>query len=309
MKVKLHKHKGFFYELKKNKILFLMLLPVLVYYFIFYYLPIGGIYLAFTRFNYDGGIFGSPFIGFQNFKFLLSNLFAITRNTVSYNLVFIIVGTVCQISLAIFISELPGRFFKKIGQTVLFFPYFTSFVLVGAFVYNIFNFEYGTLNTLLKELHMGLVDVYSNVGIWKYILVIFYVWKNAGVGTVIYLATITNIDSQFYEASKIDGANIFQEIRHITLPLLKPTFIIMLLLSISTIMRGQFDLFYQIIGDNSMLFKSTDIIDTYVFRSLVNSFDIGMSSAAGLYQSFLGFLIIMAVNFTVKKINNEYALF
>lgn len=303
------KHPGFFHEVVKNRTLFLMVLPVLVYYFIFYYLPIGGVYLAFTRFNYNGGIFGSPFIGLTNFKFLLPNLYIITRNTILYNLAFIIIGSVCQIAAAIFISEIPGRLFKRTTQSMLFLPYFTSYVLVGAFVYNIFNYEFGTLNTILRQLHAAPVDVYSNTGIWKYLLVVFYIWKNIGVGTVIYLAALMNIDVQFYEAAKIDGASFFQQIRYITLPLLKPTFMILLLLSVSTIMKGQFDLFYQIIGNNSILFKTTDIIDTYVFRSMVMNFDIGMSSAAGLYQSFFGFLIILVVNFIAKKVNEDYALF
>jgi putative aldouronate transport system permease protein len=300
---------GFFHEIVKNRVLFLMVLPVLLYYFIFYYLPIGGIYLAFTRFNYDGGIFGSPFIGLTNFKFLLPNLYIITRNTILYNLAFIVIGSVCQIAAAIFISEIPGRIFKRTTQSMLFLPYFTSYVLVGAFVYNIFNYEFGTLNTILRQIHAAPVDVYSNTNVWKYLLVVFYIWKNIGVGTVIYLASLMNIDVQFYEAAKIDGASFFQQIRYITLPLLKPTFMILLLLSVSTIMKGQFDLFYQIIGNNSILFKTTDIIDTYVFRSLLMNFDIGMSSAAGLYQSFFGFLIILAVNFIARKVNEDYALF
>lgn len=305
----MRKRNGFLHELKKTRTLFIMIAPVLIYYFIFWYLPIGGVYLAFTRYSYSGGIFGSEFIGLRNFKYLLPNLFSITKNTILYNLAFIITSTVCQIGVAVFISELPGRIFKKTSQTLMFLPYFCSFVLIGSFVYNIFNYEYGALNSLLIQLNIAPVDVYSKTGVWPYILVLFFIWKNIGMGSVIYLAVITNIDARLYEAAKIDGANIFKQLWHITLPMLKPTFIILLLLNLSRIMRGQFDLFYQIIGDNALLFKTTDIIDTFVFRSLVYNFNIGMSSAAGLYQSVVGFIIILVVNFVTKKIDEDYALF
>jgi putative aldouronate transport system permease protein len=271
----------------------------------------GGVYLAFTKYNYVDGIFGSPFVGMDNFRFLYisGNLFNITKNTVLYNIAFLLTGNLCQIAVAIFISEIPGRLFKKVSQSLMFLPYFVSFVLVGLVVYNILNYETGLLNTILKSLNFEPIDVYGNVGAWKYILVLFNIWKGIGYGSVIYLAAIMGIDREMYEAATIDSANIFQQIRYITLPMLKPTFIVLVLLQLGNILRGQFELFYQIIGSNGTLYKATDIIDTYVFRALVNSFDIGMGTAVGLYQSFFGFVLIMTVNTIVKKVSPDYALF
>ena len=305
------KRNGFFYELKKNKVLFIMLIPAALFFLLFHYIPMFGVYLAFTKFNYIGGIFGSPFVGLENFKFLYISgaLFNITKNTILYNLAFIIFGTLSQIIIAIFISEIPGKLYKKTAQSIMFLPYFVSYVLLGLFVYNLLGYEFGVLNTLLKSVNLEPIDAYANTGAWKYILVLLYIWKNVGYGSVIYLSAIMGISSELYESAKIDGANIFKQIRYITLPLLKPTFIILFLLQLGHILRGQFELFYQIVGTNGTLYKSTDIIDTYVFRSLVTTFDIGMGTAVGLYQSLFGFILILTVNFVIKKYNDEYALF
>lgn len=303
------KLKGLGRDLRKNWILWLMVLPVLLYFLIFYYIPMPGLYMAFTRFDFRGGVFGSPFVGMENFKFLYRDLLSMTKTTILYNLVFIGLGMSLEIALAIVFSELSGKIYKKISQSLLFLPYFISYVLIGAFVYNIFNYEYGAMNTLLTSLGMERYDVYSDVGIWKYIITAFYLWKNLGVGTVIYLAAITNIDQALYEAAKIDGAGILQEIRYITLPHLKPTFITLLLLRISSILKGQFDLFYQIVGNNGTLYKATDIIDTYVFRSVTKTFNVGFGTAAGLYQALFGFLLVVLVNTVIRKTDPENALF
>ena len=301
----------FLHELCRNRVLFIMLLPAILYFLIFRYLPMFGVYLAFTRYNYIDGMFGSPFVGMDNFRFLYISgaLFNITKNTVLYNIAFLITGNAAQILVAIFISEIPGRIYKKTTQSLMFLPYFVSFVLVGLVVYNLLNYETGALNSALRSLGLEPVDVYGNVGAWKYILVLFNIWKGIGYGSVIYLAAIMGIDREIYEAARIDSANIFQQTRFITLPMLKPTFIILVLLQLGNILRGQFELFYQIVGSNGTLYKATDIIDTYVFRALVNTFDIGMGTAAGLYQSFFGFVLIMLVNTIVKKVNSDYALF
>jgi putative aldouronate transport system permease protein len=270
-----------------------------------------GIYYAFTRFDFNGGLFGSPFIGLDNFKFLTQSgiLLKITTNTVLYNLAFIILGNLLQIFVAILLSEIPNRFFAKFSQSAMFLPYFVSYVIVGVLVYNLFNYESGVVNTMLQSFNMQPVDAYSSPGMWKYVLVGLYLWKMLGYGTVIYLAAILGINSDYYEAAMIDGANIFRQIRHITLPMLIPTFIMLFLFSLGSIMRGQFDLFYQVIGQNGLLFDSTDIIDTYVFRALRMNFDIGMGTAAGLYQSVFGFIIIMTVNWLIRRNHEEYALF
>jgi putative aldouronate transport system permease protein len=302
---------GFLYELNKNKILFLMIAPTLVFFFINSYVPMVGIYFAFTRFDFNGGLFGSPFVGLENFKFLWKSgaLWTLTRNTVGYNLAFILLVNGAAIFCAIMLSEMKGKLFKKITQSVMFLPYFISFVLVNAIAYNMFNYETGFVNTQLKSFGSNPVDIYNTPAAWIFLLVIFYVWKNLGYTMVIYLASITGISDEYYEAAKIDGANIFERILHITLPMLKPTFIILLLFSLGSIMKGQFDLFYQLIGNNGILYNTTDILDTYVFRSLKVTFDIGMATSAGLFQSFFGFVLIMTVNYFIKKSNEEYALF
>jgi putative aldouronate transport system permease protein len=303
--------KGFLPELNRNKVLFLMISPTLLFFILFSYVPMVGIYFAFTKFSFDKGLLGSEFVGMENFKFLFQSgvLWNITKNTVLYNLAFIFLGNILQLFCAIFLSQITSKIFKKTTQSLMFLPFFISWVLVGAFAYNLFNSDNGVVDTLLKQFGMQPYDFYLETAPWKYIIVAFSIWKGLGYGTIIYLASIMSISEENYEAAKIDGANIFQQIRHITIPLLKPTFILLIIFSIGGILKGQFDLFYQIIGNNGMLFDATDIIDTYVFRSLTVNFDIGMGTAAGLYQSFFGFLLVMAVNYTVKRFNKDYALF
>jgi putative aldouronate transport system permease protein len=301
---------GIFRELRKNSVLFAMIVPTLVYFIVFAYIPMVGVYYAFTRFSYEGGLFGSEFVGFKNFEFLINSgvLWNITKNTILYNLAFILIGNVLQVTCAIFLSEVPGKWFKKTAQSAMFLPYFLSYVLVGAFVFNLFSSN-GVINTILAQLDLPPYDFYLNTEPWKYIIVFFGIWKGLGIGVVIYLAAIMNISDEYHEAAKIDGANIFQRVKYITLPLLVPTFILLILLALGGILRGQFELFYQIVGNNGMLFESTDIIDTYVYRSLAVNFDIGMGTAAGLYQSFFGFILVVTVNYIIKKIRDDYSLF
>lgn len=296
-------------EAWKNRVLFLMIAPMVIYFIIFYYVPMPGVYMAFTRYTYQGGIFGSPFVGMDNFRFMAHNLLSMTKTTILYNLAFIGLGTLLEVSMAIMFSEMTVKWFKKAAQSMLFLPYFISYVLLGAFVYNIFNYEYGAMNSLLVNLGFDRYDVYSDVGVWKYIITAFYLWKNVGVGTVIYLAAITSIDDGLYEAARIDGANTWQEIVYITMPSLKPTVITMLMLRLSSILKGQFDLFYQIVGDNGLLYSATDILDTYVFRSVTKTFNVGFGTAAGLYQSLFGFVLVLLVNWVIRRIDSDYALF
>jgi putative aldouronate transport system permease protein len=204
---------------------------------------------------------------------------------------------------------MAGKFYKKVCQTLLLMPYFISWVVVNAILYNILNFEYGQMNTILTRLGLESVDVYGQPGYWKYIIVIINLWKGMGYGSIVYLAAIMGIDREIYEASDIDGASVFQQIWYITLPSLKPTIIILVLLSIGNIFRGNFDMFYQIIGNNGMLFNATDVIDTFVFRSLVQVRELGMSAAAGFYQSVLCFVILMISNAAVRRVESDYALF
>lgn len=302
---------SFFVDIFKNKTLLLMIMPAVLYYFVFSYLPMAGSVLAFKKFNYVDGIFSSPWAGFDNFKFLIANgkILSVVFNTVSYNAVFIIVNQTLQIFSAIFLAEIGLRLFKKVTQTAMFLPYFISWVIVGGFLYNMLNYEFGSLNTLLKSLGYEPIDVYSAVGAWKYIIVGISAWKWVGYGSIIYLASIMGIDKELFEAAEIDGASKFKKISNITLPLMVPQIVILILLNIGNIFRGDFNMFYQVTANNPLLYQSTDVIDTFVVRSLIQLQDIGMSSAAGLAQSVLSFIILVAANSLVRKYQKNYALF
>ena len=288
-----------------------MISPAVIFYFVFAYLPIVGSVLAFKRFNYVGGVFGSPWAGLDNFKFLVAGgkIYSVVFNTIAYNTAFIVVNQLLQISAAIFLAEISNKHFKKVTQSAMFLPYFISWVIVGGFMYNMLNYEFGSLNTLLKSIGSDPVDVYSNVSAWKYIIVMINAWKWTGYGSIIYLASIMGIDKELYEAADIDGASKFNKVFRITLPLITPQIIILVLLSIGNIFRGDFMMFYQVTANNPLLYKSTDVIDTFVVRSLLQVQDVGMASAAGLAQSVVSFGILMAANTIVRKYQVNYALF
>lgn len=306
-----YKKPPFIRIIRQNKVLLLMLLPAIAFTVLFSYIPMGGIVLAFKNYRYTDGIWGSPWIGLTNFKFLLlsGKLWPITRNTLLYNAVFIITGMIFQIGFAIILSEVTGKLFIKFTQSSMFLPHFISWVVVAAIAYNVLNFEKGVMNNLITSLGADPVNVYNNPKLWPYILVFLKTWKGIGYGSVVYLAAITGLDQEMFEAAEIDGANVWQKIFRIILPLLVPTIMIMLLLSLGQIFRGDFGLFYQLIGNNQKLLPSTDIIDTFVFRALMSSSDIGMASASGLYQSVVCFFTIVFCNFLVKKAEPEYALY
>ena len=301
----------FLRKLKRYKLLLFMLLPAILFFTVFSYLPMLGVVVAFKRFDYSGGIFGSPWIGFENFRFLFINgqIFNVARNTVLYNLAFIVINNIFQISVAIMLTEIGKKQFKKLTQSIMFLPYFISWVVVGAFVYNLFNYEVGFVNGVLKSMGAEPFNVNDKPMVWVAIIIVFCLWKGLGYGSVIYLAAIAGIDQEICQAAEIDGANIFQRIRHITLPSLTPTVIILVLLSIGNIFRGDFSMFYQIVGDNSLVFNVTDVIDTFVTRSLLQTREFGMTSAAGFIQSILCFIIISIANYSVGKVDKSYALY
>ncbi|UUZ84847.1 ABC transporter permease subunit [Paenibacillus sp. P26] len=270
-----------------------------------------GIVLAFKQYRYDLGIFHSPWVGLDNFKFffITGDAWNVTKNTLLYNAAFIIVNNVLQIVVAILIVEIGAKWFRKTAQTVMFLPYFISWVVVGAVAYNLFNYDHGTINTMLKALGVEGLDIYNTASYWKYIIVFFSAWKAVGYGAVFYMASIMSIDKETYEAADMDGANVFQRIWHITPPALRPTIIILVLLAVGNIFRGDFGLFYQLVGNNGMLFQATDVIDTYVYRSPLINNEIGMSAAIGFYQSVLCFVTILLMNYLVRKTDKESALF
>lgn len=305
--------KAFFHELKKSRTLLLMLLPAVVTIFIFAYLPMGGMILAFKQFNYRDGIWGSPWKPglFDNFKFFFMSgkAFSVTANTFLYNLSFIIFNTTLAVLFAVILSEAKNRYFKKTTQSLIFLPYFVSWVIVGTIAYNLLNYENGVVNGILAAIGMEPVNIYANGPAWRILIVIFNAWKGVGYSMVVYLAAVTGVDMQLHESAKIDGANIFQRVRHVTFPAILPTVITMVLLDISKIFRGNLDLFYQLVGSNGALYDSTDVIDTFVFRSLLETSDIGMAAAAGFYQSVLCFATILIVNGIVRRVRKDYALF
>lgn len=305
------KKRGVLETLWRYRVLELMCLPAVVFFFLFSYMPMPGIWVAFVKYNYRDGIFGSKFVGLKNFQFLAESgkLFDLTKNTILYNIAFIILGNFLAILVAILLNEMQSKLFKKVSQTMMFLPYFISQVLVGILVYNLLNYDYGFVNEILASLGREKWGPYSDPSVWPVILVIVHLWQQTGYNSVVYFAAICGIDAEIIEAAKVDGANAFQKIRYIILPGLKPTIVILLLFALGGIVKGNFGLFYNIIGTNSLLYPTTDIIETYVYRATITDFNFSTASAVGLYQSIIGFVMVMTVNFIVKKIDPDYSLF
>ena len=303
--------KGLFTELKKNHAAYLLLAPALLLVLTLSYLPMSGIVLAFKSFKYNLGIFGSPWIGFENFRFffMTGTGWNVTLNTITYNLVNLITLQTTSVILAIFISESRNVAFKKITQSMTFLPYFISWVVVGMLAYNIFNFESGIMNTMLKANGMKPYNIYADTGVWRFVIPFVNIWKWVGYTSVIYIAAIAGVDQECFESADIDGANILQKNLYITIPCIAKSIIIMVLLNVGRILRGDFQMFYQLVGNNGQLFKATDVIDTFVFRSLLTSSELTMSSAATFYQSVLCFVIIFTVNGLVRRVDKDSALF
>lgn len=301
----------FWQKVVRNRVLLLMCLPAVIFFFMFNYMPLPGIYVAFVKYNYRDGIFGNKFIGLDNFKFLATSgqLWTLTKNTILYNLAFIILGNVLAVFVAILLNELRSKMFKKVSQTILFLPYFISQVLVGLLVFNLLNYDTGFVNGILSSLGFERWQPYSDPNVWPVLMVVIYLWQQTGYNSVVYFASIMGIDGEMMEAAKVDGANGFQRIRYIILPSLKPTIVILLLFALGGIVKGNFGLFYNIVGSNPILYPTTDIIETYVYRATVQSFNFSTASAVGFYQSVVGFVIVMTVNYIVKKIEPDYSLF
>lgn len=299
-------------RLWNSRVLILMSLPAVIFFLVLCYLPMPGAYIAFTNFNYKEGIFASKFVGLNNFKFLWDSgkLWVLTRNTVLYNLAFIVFGNMLQIAIALLLNEIRLKWFKKIFQSLMFLPYFISAVLVGLLAYDILNYDYGFIPSIIRNLGGTAPKFYSMPEAWPPIIIFVQLWQATGYGSIVYFATICGIDTSIMEAAKIDGANELQCIRRILLPSLKPTAIILILFSIGGILKGNFGLFYNLVGSaNASLLPMTDIIETYVYRSMMNQFNFTYSAAAGLYQSAVGCIIVMAANGIVRKIDPDYALF
>jgi putative aldouronate transport system permease protein len=302
-------HKGL--QTNNTYQLLLMASPAVVLIFILNYIPMFGVFIAFKNINLSKGFFGSEWVGLKNFKFLFTSSDAarITVNTVSMNLLFIITGTIVSVAFALMLNEIGKRWIVKTLQTTYFFPYFVSWVVAGFMFYSYFNVQYGMLNNLLLKLGFQTVEWYSKPQYWPVILLFVYLWKYIGYFSIIYYAGIMGIDCEYYEAAAIDGASKLDMVTKITIPLLSPLIIVMLLIQLGKIFYSDFGLFYFIPGDNGALYSTTDVIDTYVFRSFKVLGDIGMSSAAGLYQSLVGFVLVMLSNIVVRKYSPDNSLF
>jgi len=310
----IYKKRGILYEFKRNWILFLMLVPAVTYVIIFNYIPMGGIIVAFKNFRYDMGIFSSPWNGFDNFRFFFNSgrALSLTLMTVGYNVAFILTGMFWAISLAVVISEIRNKYFKKITHSVIFLPYFISWVVVAFMAYNLFNVQFGVINTIFNQIGRDPVQFYSLPELWRILMVAFSNWKGVGYSSIIYLAVLTSINPEYYEAAQIDGASIWQRIWHISLPFLKTPMVILLLLSMGGVFRGGGEMFYQLIGNNILLTPQVDVIDSFILRSLINpvgNINYSMMAAVGLYQQISGFILILLANGIARKVNPDGALF
>lgn len=304
-----------FKRFKNNKELLLLTVPGTIWFLIFAYLPMFGVIIAFKDWKIHGGflesLVKSEWVGLKNFKFLFqsSDAWLITKNTVAYNLVFIILGIVIPVTLAILLKELLNKRESKFYQSSMFLPYFLSWVVVSYCLYAFLSPEKGYINGVLSSFGVDTVSWYTEPKFWPFIIIFMSQWKGIGYGTVVYLAAICGIDKTYYEAAIIDGANKWQQIKHITIPLLKPVLIIMFITAIGGMFRSDFGLFYQLPKNSGALYPVTNVIDTYVYRGLMNLGNIGMSSAAGLYQSFVGLVLILVTNGIVRKVDSENAFF
>ena len=300
------------FRIKKNDwTLLLLCLPALIYVLINNYVPMFGIFIAFKDLDFAKGIFKSPWVGLQNFRFLFatSDAWIMTRNTILYNLVFILLGTMLTLVLAVLICEINRHFMARIFQSALILPNLISMVIVSYIAYAFLSSDTGLINHTLTSMGKDPVTWYMQAGYWPVILVIVYLWKNMGYNSIVYVAAISGIDKEIYEAATMDGAGKLRQAISITLPMIKPTVIMMTLLSIGRIMSSDFGLFYQVPMNSGALYATTQTIDTYVYRALMQMQDFGMSSAAGLYQSLVGFVLVLVCNYIVRKKSPDNALF
>lgn len=304
---------SFLKEIIHNRALYIMFLPAMILLLLFNYLPLSGLILAFKDVSFDKGIWGSDWTDpiFNNFIFLFSSDSAIRafRNTIVLNGLFILTAIFFEVGLALLINDIKNKYFKKISQSLTLLPFFVSWIVVGVFTYNLFSTDSGAINGLLSSLGFAKIEWYSKAGAWPFILVAANRWKSTGYGAIIYLAALAGIDSTYYEAADIDGATKWQKIRYISLPLLQPTIIILSLLQVGKIMNADFGMFYAMIGDASQVFSTADVIDTFVYRSLKQTGDIGMASAAGFVQSIISFLLVVISNLLARKLDRDSAIF
>lgn len=299
-----------FSMVKDNMSLLLLALPAILYFIVFSYLPMIGVILAFKNYNYAGGIFGSPWNGLKNFEFFFKSqdAFRITRNTLLYSGSFIVIGAVSSVAIALLLYEIRNKVALKVYQTSMILPRFLSWVIVAYMAYTVLNPVLGIANQVLKAVGMQPANWYSEPKYWPYILTIIHIWKVIGLDCIFYYSALLGIDQELFEAAKIDGANRWQQTLYISIPSLFSLMTILIILALGGIFRGDFGLFYQLPRDIGVLYPTTDIVDTYVFRGLRQG-TVGVTTAIGLFQSVVGFIMIMGTNAVVRKVKPENALF
>lgn len=286
-------------SLRKDSSLYLLVLPGIIILILFAYLPMSGLILVFKNYNFNDGIFGSPWAGFSNFEFFFSSMedaLRATRNTVMLNALYMLTGTFFSVAIAIILNELRSKWFIKITQSVMFFPYFISWIIIGAILFSLLDYDKGILNQLLQSLGLSQMDWYSSPWLFVVILVLANIWKSAGYGAIIYYAVLQGVDTSYYEAARIDGASRWQIITKITIPMLIPSIILMTLLGIGGMLKGDLSMIMGVTFLNPLLLPTTDIIDVYVYRTAIRSGEFGFASAITLYQSVFGFILVLVAN-------------
>lgn len=312
VKGELKKKRYSFSKLKPWIPLYIMFLPGALYLFINNYVPMAGLIIAFKKVNFNKGILASPWVGFDNFKYLFTtkDAYIITRNTILYNVAFMVLFAVLGVILAIFITDTRRKGMKKLYQSAILFPHLMSTVIIGYIVYAFLSMQNGIVNkSIIPFLGMAPIAWYNEPKYWPFILIFVNMWKGVGYGCLIYISSINGIDPALYEAAELDGASKWQQIRHVTLPELMPAVITLTLLAVGRIFYFDFGLFYQVPRNSGMLYPTTNVIDTYVYRGLLQLGDVSMSSAAGFYQSVVGFVLVLTANLIVRKVSKENALF
>lgn len=301
----------FIKDMKKRWMLWVMVLPGILCVLIWNYFPMMGLVMAFQDLDMRKGLFSSPFVGLENFKFLFASTDAwiITRNTVCYQAVFIASNLILAVALAVIIHELTNKYFAKIMQTILIMPHFLSIVVVATIVFAFLSPTNGFVNTVLGEWGISPVNWYNERAVWPPLLVGVYLWMNVGYSTIMYVAVLSGISEEYYEAALIDGATKFQQFRYITLPQLRFIISINLIRAIGNLFKAGIGLFYNVPRDSGMLYPVTNVLDTYIYRGLQEMNNVGMSTAAGLYQSVVGLILVLAANKIVSKIDAEAAMF
>ena len=302
---------GIAYDIRHNPYLCLLCIPAILWFCIFAYSPLVYLLTAFQRYRPTEGLWGSEFIGLMNFKAFFGSdaFFQVTFNTIFLNALFIITSMIVSILIAIALSEINGRLFKKVTQSIVILPHFISWTVIALLCEALLKTQNGFINNILVTLGLEKINFYQNADVWPALLVFLRIWQGAGYGSIVYLATIAGLDQEMFEAARVDGATGGQCIRYLTLPLLKSTAVMLFIMNVGKIFNGDFGMIYNLVGNNSLLYRTTDVIDTYVYRMLVESTNIGQSAAVSFYQSVMGFIIVMATNALTKKLDPDSALF